>query len=32
MPGKRSEFLQVVVLTADEWTPESGLVTATQKV
>lgn len=35
--GKKSgfksiEMLQAVVLTADEWTPESGLVTAAQKV
>ncbi|KAH9001814.1 hypothetical protein EDB86DRAFT_3100984 [Lactarius hatsudake] len=32
--GKKSGFkmLQAVVLTADEWTPESGLVTAAQKV
>jgi long-subunit acyl-CoA synthetase (AMP-forming) len=35
--GKRSgfksiEMLQDVVLTADEWTPESGLVTAAQKL
>jgi long-chain acyl-CoA synthetase len=35
--GKRSgfkniEMLQGVVLTADEWTPESGLVTAAQKL
>jgi long-chain acyl-CoA synthetase len=35
--GKRSEFksiefLQAVVLTADEWTPESGMVTAAQKI
>ena len=35
--GKRSgfksiEFLQSVVLTADEWTTESGLVTAAQKI
>jgi hypothetical protein len=25
-------MLQAVVLTADEWTPESGLVTAAQKL
>lgn len=35
--GKKSgfksiEILQAVVLTPDEWTPESGLVTAAQKV
>jgi len=35
--GKKSgfkgiEMLQAVVLTADEWTPESGLVTAAQKL
>jgi long-chain acyl-CoA synthetase len=35
--GKKSgfkgiEMLQGVVLTADEWTPESGLVTAAQKI
>lgn len=35
--GKKSgfkgiEMLQAVVLTADEWTPESGLVTAAQKI
>ena len=35
--GKRSgfksiEFLQAVVLTADEWTTESGLVTAAKKI
>jgi len=35
--GKKSgfkgiEMLQGVVLTADEWTPESGLVTAAQKL
>lgn len=29
---KTLELLQEVVLTADEWTPESGLVTAAQKV
>jgi long-chain acyl-CoA synthetase len=29
---KRIEMLQGVVLTADEWTPESGLVTAAQKL
>ncbi|PCH43221.1 acetyl-CoA synthetase-like protein [Wolfiporia cocos MD-104 SS10] len=29
---KPMELLQAVVLTADEWTPESGLVTAAQKV
>ncbi|CCM04102.1 uncharacterized protein FIBRA_06262 [Fibroporia radiculosa] len=29
---KSIELLQAVVLTADEWTPESGLVTAAQKV
>jgi len=26
------EFLETVVLTPDEWTPESGLVTAAQKL
>lgn len=35
--GKRAglrtmELLEAVVLTADEWTPESGLVTAAQKI
>jgi len=35
--GKKNEFkamemLEAVILTADEWTPESGLVTAAQKV
>jgi len=35
--GKKSgfkgiEMLQAVVLTPDEWTPESGLVTAAQKI
>ncbi len=35
--GKKSgfkgiEMLQAVILTADEWTPESGLVTAAQKI
>ena len=35
--GKKSGFkgietLQAVILTPDEWTPESGLVTAAQKV
>lgn len=35
--GKRNgfkpmELLQAVVLTAEEWTPETGLVTAAQKV
>ena len=29
---KQMELLQAVVLTAEEWTPESGLVTAAQKV
>lgn len=29
---KSLEMLQAVVLTADEWTPENGLVTAAQKV
>ncbi|KII90246.1 hypothetical protein PLICRDRAFT_40448 [Plicaturopsis crispa FD-325 SS-3] len=29
---KSLEMLQAVVLTAEEWTPESGLVTAAQKV
>ena len=29
---KPLELLQTVVLTAEEWTPESGLVTAAQKV
>ncbi|CDO68066.1 hypothetical protein BN946_scf184347.g3 [Trametes cinnabarina] len=29
---KSMELLQAVVLTPDEWTPESGLVTAAQKV
>ncbi|KAF9812784.1 hypothetical protein IEO21_05987 [Rhodonia placenta] len=28
---KQMELLQAVILTADEWTPESGLVTAAQK-
>lgn len=26
------EMLQAVILTPDEWTPESGLVTAAQKI
>jgi len=26
------ELLEAVVLTPDEWTPESGLVTAAQKI
>lgn len=35
--GKRANFksievLEAVVLTPDEWTPESGLVTAAQKI
>ena len=29
---KGQELLQAVVLTPDEWTPESGLVTAAQKI
>jgi long-chain acyl-CoA synthetase len=29
---KGQELLQAVVLTADEWTPENGLVTAAQKI
>ena len=29
---KQFELLQAVVLTPDEWTPESGLVTAAQKI
>jgi len=29
---KPMELLQAVVLTPDEWTPESGLVTAAQKI
>jgi long-chain acyl-CoA synthetase len=29
---KNIEMLQAVVLTPDEWTPESGLVTAAQKI
>ncbi|KAH9985899.1 long-chain-fatty-acid-CoA-ligase [Russula vinacea] len=29
---KDSEILQAVMLTADEWTPDSGLVTATHKL
>lgn len=29
---KALELLQAVVLTPDEWTPESGLVTAAQKI
>ena len=29
---KTMELLQAVVLTPDEWTPESGLVTAAQKI
>ena len=29
---KPFELLQAVVLTPDEWTPESGLVTAAQKI
>ena len=29
---KPMEMLQAVVLSADEWTPESGLVTAAQKI
>ena len=37
MMGKKNEFkpmemLEAVILTAEEWTPESGLVTAAQKV
>ena len=29
---KSIEVIQAVVLGADEWTPESGLVTAAQKI
>jgi long-chain acyl-CoA synthetase len=29
---KTMELLQAVVLSADEWTPENGLVTAAQKI
>lgn len=29
---KTMEILQAVILTPDEWTPESGLVTAAQKI
>lgn len=29
---KPMEILESIILTADEWTPESGLVTAAQKV
>lgn len=29
---KQAEILQAVILTPDEWTPESGLVTAAQKI
>ena len=29
---KPMELLEAVILTPDEWTPESGLVTAAQKV
>jgi long-chain acyl-CoA synthetase len=29
---KPMEMLEAVILTADEWTPENGLVTAAQKV
>jgi long-chain acyl-CoA synthetase len=29
---KSIEILEIVVLTPDEWTPESGLVTAAQKI
>lgn len=29
---KPMELLEAVVLTAEEWTPESGLVTAAQKI
>lgn len=29
---KPVELLQAVILTPDEWTPESGLVTAAQKI
>jgi len=29
---KLMELLEAVVLTPDEWTPESGLVTAAQKI
>jgi long-chain acyl-CoA synthetase len=29
---KTMELLEAVVLTPDEWTPESGLVTAAQKI
>ena len=29
---KPMELLEAVILTAEEWTPESGLVTAAQKV
>lgn len=29
---KAMELLEAVVLTAEEWTPENGLVTAAQKI
>lgn len=29
---KQMELLEAVVLTSDDWTPESGLVTAAQKI
>lgn len=29
---KQQELLMAVILTPDEWTPESGLVTAAQKI
>lgn len=29
---KTLELLQATILTPDEWTPESGLVTAAQKI
>jgi long-chain acyl-CoA synthetase len=29
---KPQELLQAVILTPEEWTPESGLVTAAQKI
>ncbi len=29
---KPMELLEAVILTAEEWTPESGLVTAAQKI
>jgi long-chain acyl-CoA synthetase len=29
---KPMEMLQAVILTPDEWTPESGLITAAQKI